>query len=151
MATRAIGEGGRAGKAAPAPPAARLGVKTRYAYASGAIANGVKNVSFSAYLLFFYNQVIGVPAATVGFVIMCALIIDAFVDPTIGFLSDRTRTRWGRRHPWLYGSALPIMLGWVLLWNPPQSSQAATLGWLFAVAVLVRSAVSAPKFWPKTW
>ena len=37
----------------------------------------------------------------------------------IGFLSDRTRSRWGRRHPWMYGSAAPIMIGYVLLWNPP--------------------------------
>ncbi|WBH18376.1 MFS transporter [Sphingomonas radiodurans] len=112
-------------------------------YGFGAAAYGVKDSGFGTFLLLFYNQVIGVPAATVGFVIMLALVIDAFVDPTVGFLSDRTRTKWGRRHPWLYGSALPIMLGWVLLWNPPQSSQAATLGWLFVMAVLVRSAVSA--------
>ncbi|MGJ3626578.1 MFS transporter [Sphingomonas sp. MMS24-JH45] len=83
------------------------------------------------------------PAATVGFVVMCALVIDAFVDPTVGTLSDRTRGRWGRRRPWMYGAALPIMLGWLLLWNPPTSSEGAALGWLFAVAVLVRSAVSA--------
>ncbi|WP_331710388.1 MFS transporter [Sphingomonas sp. CCH5-D11] len=126
-----------------APAGRRLRGSTMASYGFGAAAYGVKDSGFGTFLLLFYNQVIGVPAATVGFVIMCALIIDAFVDPTIGFLSDRTRTSWGRRHPWLYGSALPIMLGWVLLWNPPQSSQAATLGWLFVIAVMVRSAVSA--------
>ena len=132
-----------AAPAGAAPPARRLRPRTMASYGFGAAAYGVKDSGFGTFLLLFYNQVIGVPAATVGFVIMMALIIDAFVDPTIGFLSDRTRTRWGRRHPWLYGSALPIMLGWIMLSNPPQSSQAATLGWLFAMAVLVRSAVSA--------
>lgn len=126
-----------------APASRRLRNSTMASYGFGAAAYGVKDSGFGTFLLLFYNQVIGVPAATVGFVIMCALIIDAFVDPTVGVLSDRTSTKWGRRHPWLYGSALPIMLGWVLLWNPPQTSEAATLGWLFAVAVLVRSAVSA--------
>ncbi|WP_307718266.1 MFS transporter [Sphingomonas sp. TZW2008] len=125
------------------PPARRLRTGTMASYGFGAAAYGVKDSGFGTFLLLFYNQVIGVPAATVGFVIMLALVIDAFVDPTVGFLSDRTRTRWGRRHPWLYGAALPIMLGWVLLWNPPQSSQTAILGWLFVAAVLVRSAVSA--------
>jgi GPH family glycoside/pentoside/hexuronide:cation symporter len=125
------------------PPARRLRTTTMASYGFGAAAYGVKDSGFGTFLLLFYNQVIGVPAATVGFVIMLALVIDAFVDPTVGFLSDRTRTSWGRRHPWLYGAALPIMLGWVLLWNPPQTSQAATLGWLFVMAVLVRSAVSA--------
>lgn len=132
-----------AGTAATTPPARRLRRSVMTSYGFGAAAYGVKDSGFGTFLLLFYNQVIGVPAATVGFVIMCALIIDAFVDPTIGFLSDRTRSRWGRRHPWLYGAALPIMLGWVMLWHPPQASETMVLGWLFVVAVLVRSAVSA--------
>lgn len=126
-----------------APKLRRLSPATMASYGVGAAAYGVKDSGFGTFLLLFYNQVIGVPAATVGLVIMCALIIDAFVDPTVGFFSDRTRSRWGRRHPWMYGAALPIMLGWLMLWNPPQASEQVILGWLFAVAVLVRSAVSA--------
>ncbi len=126
-----------------APAQRRLTPGTMASYGVGAAAYGVKDSGFGTFLLLFYNQVVGVPAATVGFVVMCALVIDAFVDPTVGFLSDRTNTRWGRRHPWMYGAALPIMLGWILLWNPPTSSQQAALGWLFVLAVLVRSAVSA--------
>ena len=132
-----------ASAAGNAPAQRRLSPGTMASYGVGAAAYGVKDSGFGTFLLLFYNQVVGVPAATVGFVVMCALIIDAFVDPTVGSLSDRTRSRWGRRHPWMYGAALPIMLGWLLLWNPPTSSTQATLGWLFAVAVLVRSAVSA--------
>ncbi|RYD87858.1 MAG: sodium:melibiose symporter, partial [Sphingomonadales bacterium] len=113
------------------------------AYGSGAIAYGVKDLCFSTFLLLFYNQVIGLPAAQVGFAIMCALLLDAFIDPAIGFLSDKTQSRWGRRHPWMYASALPIALGWLLLWNPPALSEGAMLGWVFATAVIVRTAVSA--------
>lgn len=139
-----VASGGSAPRAGGAAPRARrLRTRTMASYGFGAAAYGVKDSGFGTFLLLFYNQVIGVPAATVGFVIMLALIIDAFIDPTVGVLSDSTRTKWGRRHPWLYGATLPIMLGWVLLWNPPQSSQAAILGWLFVMAVLVRSAVSA--------
>jgi len=125
------------------PSARRLSNRTMGSYGFGAAAYGVKDSGFGTFLLLFYNQVVGVPAATVGLVIMIALIIDAFIDPTVGFFSDRTRSKWGRRHPWMYGAALPIMLGWVLLWNPPQASEPMVLGWLFVVAVLVRSAVSA--------
>jgi len=125
------------------PPARRLGQRTMGAYAFGAVAYGVKDAGFGTFLLLFYNQVVGLPSATVGLVVMLALLIDAFVDPAVGFLSDRTRTRWGRRHPWMYGSALPIMVGWVMLWNPPATlSEGATLGWLFVAAVGVRTAVS---------
>ena len=98
-----------------APPSRRLTNGTMASYGFGAAAYGVKDAGFGTFLLLFYNQVIGVPASTVGLVIMLALVVDAFVDPTVGFLSDRTRSRWGRRHPWMYAAALPIMLGWLAL------------------------------------
>jgi glycoside/pentoside/hexuronide:cation symporter, GPH family len=85
----------------------------------------------------------GLPAGQVGLAIMCALVLDAFIDPAIGALSDRTRGRWGRRHPWMYAAAVPIALGWLLLWNPPALSQGAMLVWVFALSVFVRAAVSA--------
>lgn len=128
---------------APVPPRRRVATPTMLAYGFGAVAYGVKDFCFVTFLLLFYNQVIGLPAAQVGFVIMCALLLDAFIDPLIGFLSDRTRGRWGRRHPWMYASALPIGIGWLLLWNPPAWSHTALLGWLFVTAVLVRTAISA--------
>ncbi len=126
---------------AAVPPQRRIGRGVMAAYGFGAVAYGVKDAGFGTFLLIFYNQVVGLPSATVGAVIMAALLIDALVDPAVGFLSDRTRSRWGRRHPWMYASALPIMVGWVLLWNPPAGEMA--LVWLFVCAVLVRTAVSA--------
>lgn len=128
---------------AGAPAARRLPAGAMLAYAIGAVAYGVKDSGFGTFLLLFYNQVIGLPSATVGLVVMCALLVDAMVDPAIGFLSDRTRGRWGRRHPWMYASAIPIAIGWLLIWNPPALSEPMTLAWLFVAAVLVRSAVSA--------
>ena len=126
--------------AAPAPR--RLGNGVMAAYGFGAVAYGVKDSGFGTFLLLFYNQVLGLPDWKVGAVIMAALVIDAFVDPAVGFFSDRTRTKWGRRHPWMYASAIPIMVGWVLLWNPSVASETSTLVWLFVCAVVVRSAVS---------
>ena len=112
-------------------------------YGFGSAAYGIKDSGFGTFLLLFYNQVIGLPSATVGLVVMLALLIDAFVDPAVGVLSDRTKSKWGRRHPWMYASAFPIMIGWWLLWNPPASfSETNTLVWLFATAVIVRTAVS---------
>ena len=124
------------------PPARRLRNFTLGCYGFGAVAYGVKDSGFGTFLLLFYNQVLGLPAASVGFAIMCALAIDAFIDPAVGVLSDRTRGRWGRRHPWMYASLVPITVGWVLLWSPPDLSAGALLGWLFVGAVLVRTAVS---------
>ncbi|WP_448663298.1 MFS transporter [Sphingomonas sp. CJ20] len=129
--------------AGAAPPLRRVRQATMLAYGFGAVAYGVKDFAFSTFLLLFYNQVIGLPAAQVGFAIMCALLLDACIDPAIGFLSDRTRGRWGRRHPWMLGAAAPIAIGWLLLWNPPAWGAGATLLWVFATAVVVRTAVSA--------
>lgn len=125
------------------PPVRRLGRPTMLAYGFGAVAYGVKDFGFSTFLLFFFNQVMGLPAEEVGFAILCALILDAFIDPLIGTLSDRTQSKWGRRHPWMYAAALPIAIGWLLLWNPPELSQKVMLVWVFAFSVIVRSAVSA--------
>ncbi|WP_151953498.1 MFS transporter [Sphingomonas sp. EC-HK361] len=111
-------------------------------YGFGAVAYGVKDSGFGTFLLLFYNQVVGLPSATVGLVVMLALLADAMIDPAVGFFSDRTRSRWGRRHPWMYASALPIAIGWIALWNPPALSEPMTLFWLFVCAVITRSAVS---------
>ncbi|MFZ5748017.1 MAG: MFS transporter [Pseudomonadota bacterium] len=125
------------------PPARRIGTPTMIAYSLGAVAYGVKDAGFGTFLLLYYNQVVGLPPASVGLAILCALVLDALIDPAIGFLSDKTRSRWGRRHPWMYGSAMPIAIGWLLLWNPPAWGVPALLGWLFVTAVAVRTAVSA--------
>jgi len=120
----------------------RVPFPTKIAYGIGAMAYGIKDNGFSVFLLLFYNQVVGLPAGLVGSVIAVALIFDAMIDPLIGVLSDRTHTRWGRRHPWLYASAIPIALTWMLLWFPPQGSQALVLGWLLVTAILARAAIA---------
>src|SRR3546814_16008132 len=97
---------------------------------------------FSTFLLLFYNQVIGLDAGVVGIAIMVALIFDAFVDPVIGELTDRTRSRWGRRLPWLYIAPFPPAFAWMALWSPPDMSAAATLAWLTGFALIVRALVS---------
>ena len=84
----------------------------------GAVAFGVKDSGFSFFLLIFYNQVLGMNAALVSAALACALLVDAVIDPILGYLSDRTYTRWGRRLPWLYAAALPLALAWAVLWNP---------------------------------
>lgn len=128
---------------APVPAARRLSTGVTLTYGFGSVAYGVKDAGFGTFLLIFYNQVMGVNPGTVGLVIMLALVLDAFVDPAVGLLSDRTRSAWGRRHPWMYASALPIAIGWLLLWNPPASlTEPMKLVWLFVTAVVVRSAVS---------
>ncbi len=88
-------------------------------YAVGSMSNGIKNRSLSAFLLLYYNQVLGLPAPMVGAIIMVLLAIDGLLDPLVGVASDNARTRWGRRHPFMYAAALPYGICFALIWNPP--------------------------------
>ena len=126
---------------ASAPPITRI---HRLSFGFGAVANGVKNAAFSTYLLLFYNQVLGVPAAIVSGAIALTLLVDAFADPFIGRWSDMTRSRIGRRHPFIFGSALPTAAFFVLAGFPPAGLSDMQMGfWIFALASLTRMSISA--------
>jgi len=123
--------------------ASQLTWRTKLSYGVGAVALGLKDNGFSYLLLLFYNQVVGLPAATVGLAIMIALMIDAVLDPVIGQVSDNWRSRWGRRHPFMYASALPVGLSYLLLWYPPLGwSDQALFVYLICVAVMIRTFLS---------
>ncbi len=123
--------------------AEKLPLKTKLLYGFGAAAYGVKDNGFAVFLLYYYNQVVGMSADVVSLAIAIALFVDAFVDPLIGQMTDRTRTSIGRRHPWLYGSAVPIAIAWLFLWHPPEASGTVQFFYLLAMAMLVRFSLSA--------
>jgi Na+/melibiose symporter-like transporter len=123
-----------------APP---LGLPGKLFYGFGSIAYGVKDSSISTFLLIFYNQVVGLPAQWVGGVIMAALILDAFLDPVIGQVSDHWRSAWGRRHPFMYFSAVPVAGFFILLWHPPVGwSNTALLAYLMLVFIAARFCIT---------
>jgi glycoside/pentoside/hexuronide:cation symporter, GPH family len=116
---------------------------TRIAFGFGAGAYGVKDGGFSYFLLIFYSQVIGVDARLVGLAITIALIFDAVSDPIVGYWSDNFRSRWGRRHPFLYASAIPTAATYFLIWNPPAGwSQTGLFWYLLGLAVLIRTSIT---------
>lgn len=120
----------------------RVPLKDKLFLGLGMTAYGVKDNGFSTFLLIFYNQVLGMDAKIVSLALALALIIDAFADPVIGYLSDRTYTRWGRRLPWLYVSAIPLALAWILLWMPPTDWGDNVFFYLLGVGILVRTLMS---------
>jgi len=119
--------------------ASRLSLPTKLAYGFGAVAYGVKNNGFDYFLLIFYSQVMGVDAALVGLALLIALLVDAFSDPLVGYMSDNTHSRWGRRHPWMYISAIPVAVCYFMLWTPPASlSGNALFPYVLVLAILIR-------------
>jgi Na+/melibiose symporter-like transporter len=111
---------------------------TRWLYGAGSIAFGVKDNGFSYFLVFFYNQVMGVPAQAIALAAFIALLFDACIDPLIGQLSDNLRSPWGRRHPFMYAAAAPFALAYLALWNPPHWSGSALFGYAIATAIVIR-------------
>ncbi len=126
---------------ADAPAQARLPLRLKLYHGLGSVAYGIKDNGFSTFLLLFYNQVLGMDAKLVSLALMLALVLDAFVDPVIGYLSDQTHTRWGRRLPWLYIAPIPLAFAWFALWTP-EAGTTPGFWHLVGVAVIVRSLVS---------
>ena len=111
---------------------------TRLAYGFGAVAFGVE-LPLVGLLLLFYNQLVGLPVVAVSVVLAVSAVLGTIWDPLVGEISDSTRSRWGRRHPYLYGAAGPFALAFALLWRPPAGwSQPALLAWLAVFAILAR-------------
>lgn len=116
-------------------------VPTRLALANGlgSVAYGVKDNGFATFLLLFYNQVLGMDARLVSLALLIALVFDGLIDPIVGHFSDRTRTAWGRRLPYLYVAPIPLGLAWIFLWSPIGEPSFAVL---LASAIIVRALVA---------
>ena len=124
--------------------APKLNPLTRISFGAGAMANGIKSAAFSTYLMLYFNQVMGVPAAIVGTALACTLLVDAIVDPFIGRWSDVTSSRWGRRHPFMVASIIPTVLFFFVTWFPPTDLSDIQYGfWIFAFAAATRASISA--------
>lgn len=117
-------------------------LSTKLYYGFGSVAYGVKNNGFSYLLLFFYVQVIGLEGYLVGLAMFIVMACDAVSDPIVGHISDNWHSRWGRRHPFMYFSALPVSLSYYFLWHPPELDQTAMLFYFILLAVLVRTLIT---------
>jgi GPH family glycoside/pentoside/hexuronide:cation symporter len=115
--------------------------RSRLAFAiSGIPTVGIIYNGIDYFLFFFYSQIVGLSSALVGMAIATALVVDAFSDPLVGYLSDNWKSRLGRRHPFMYASIVPISALYLLIWHPPfeANQQFALFGYLLAVAILLR-------------
>ncbi len=122
----------------------RLPVGTVATYASPAAAVGFAFFLVNFYFLKFATDVLGVAAATMGWIYLVSRVWDAVSDPLAGYWSDRTRTRLGRRRPWMLAAALPVGLSLVLLWNPPATLSGGLLTlWVTTFFLLMYTALTA--------
>lgn len=122
-----------------APHDRQVSFPIRVAYGVGAVADGAKNAAFNAFLVLYYTTVLGLPGTLSGLAVFIALCVDAITDPLVGSISDHFRSRWGRRHPFMYFAAVPMGLCFYGLFAPPDGlSEMQLFAWLTAFAVGVR-------------
>ena len=100
---------------------ARLPLRPIVAYALPMIGVGCTGWIISLYLMKFSTDVLLISPAAMGLVFGASRMWDAVSDPMAGYWSDRTRSRFGRRRPWLYAAALPLGLSLVALYSPPSA------------------------------
>lgn len=109
-------------------PDAPIRLSTILVYSAPSAWIGFAFFLVSLYLLKFSTDVLLLPPAWMGVMFGASKLWDAVSDPLAGHLSDRTRSRWGRRRSWLLASIVPFALGNVMIWSPPGGLSNAALG-----------------------
>ena len=120
-------------------------LRRRLLYSSGVVNYALKDAAFGVFVLFYYKQVLGLSGTLTGAAIALSVVWDAISDPLVGAWSDKLRSRWGRRHPFMFASVIPLALSFVAIFWPPESvldSQLPLFYWLLASVLLLRTALT---------
>lgn len=97
----------------------KLTAKEKASYGLGAVGKDMVYMLSASYILYYYQDILGVKALAMGVILMAARVFDAFNDPIMGILVAKTRTRWGKFRPWLFVGTLLNAVILVLLFAAP--------------------------------
>ena len=92
--------------------------------------------TFSAFIVYFYVSHLAVPAGWVAVAMIAHGILNALLNPVVGALSDRIRTPWGRRIPWIGFGIVPLVVAFVLVWMPPELPTGGLIAWFLIVVAV---------------
>jgi glycoside/pentoside/hexuronide:cation symporter, GPH family len=115
----------------------KLPRRTKWIYGSGDLGFALTNTILSVYFALYLTEVVGLMPAVAALAIFIGSTWDYINDPIVGYLTDRTRTRWGRRRPYLLFGALPFALAFVLLWWRPPFTSIAALAAYYSLAYAI--------------
>lgn len=98
----------------------KLSGKEKVSYGLGAVGKDMVYMFSASYILYYYQDLLGVSAIAMGFILLAARIFDAFNDPVMGVIVAKTRTKWGRFRPWLLiGTILNAVVLYFMFSAPP--------------------------------
>ncbi len=126
---------------------AKLRLQEKIGYGFGDLASSMFWKIFGMYLLFFYTDIFGLPAAAVGTMFLVTRVWDTLFDPVVGVLSDRTRSRWGKFRPYLLWFALPFGVIGTLMFITPSFGTTGKLVYAYitySLMMMVYSMINVP-------
>jgi len=135
---------------APAPQESApelLSMREKFSYGFGDLASVLYWQTISAFLAYFYTDVFGIAAASAGTLILLSRSTDAFFDPLMGMIADRTQTRWGKFRPYLLWCCVPMAVMGVLTFTVPDLAPSGKLIWAyitFNALMLTYTAINIP-------
>ena len=98
----------------------RLTKKEKVSYGLGAVGKDIVYMLSANYILYYYQDIMGVSAFAMGVILMAARIFDAFNDPIMGVVVAKTKTRWGKFRPWLLiGTVMNAIILYLMFMAPP--------------------------------
>jgi len=110
-------------------------------FSIGSLGTGIFSVTPSVLLLYFMTDILGIAAALAALAVAVPKFWDVVTDPVMGMISDRTRSRWGRRRPYLFIGAVLMSVSFVFLFSVPESLSVAGRFWyVFVIFILSATA-----------
>jgi len=118
-------------------PKIKISLLEKISYGCGDFASSMFWKLFSMYLLFFYTDIFGLPAAAVGTMFLITRIWDAINDPMMGAIADRTNTRWGKFRPYLLFGSIPFAIIGIITFTTPNLSISGKLIYAYVTYTLM--------------
>jgi glycoside/pentoside/hexuronide:cation symporter, GPH family len=123
------------------------GLFERLSYGAGDFGFNLYWTTISAFLLIFYTDSFGLDPRVAGTMLLTTKLVDSVVDPLMGAISDRTKTKWGRYRPWLLWAAIPLAASAVLTFTTPDLDSTPKLIYAyatFAIMMAIYSVINIP-------
>ena len=120
----------------------RLNLKTCLGFSVGTVGVSIMLNAVTAYYPAFMSTVMGQSPEIAGFLLMWSKLFDALIDLAVGAMSDRTRSRWGRRKPWLLAGGIFSAASFLMIFSPPALSQGSVVAYMVAALLLYSLAYS---------
>jgi GPH family glycoside/pentoside/hexuronide:cation symporter len=126
----------------------KLSIKKKLMYGAGDIGFSLTSTIMGVYFLYFLVEVVGLRPGIAALPILIGKIWDFVNDPIFGHISDRTRTRWGRRRPYLLFGALPLAFTFTMLWYKPGFDSTTALVAYYSIAYIIFEASATMIYMP---